>query len=109
MEAQFNKRAKDLKMSNKFGLPFPLMANADVEAAARQLSNELVSKYHAQRAKTPHLNAICLDYIENYPEDDVLERASVLLNDRWSIDGREFKATSGRAGCIWMTPKFPIG
>ena len=85
-----------------------LLADASVESAAKKFSNLLVTKYHKQRETHKHLTSICIDFFDDFPEDNVLERAITILNGTWNVEPREFTATSGRAGCIWMTPKFPI-
>lgn len=89
-------------------LPFPLFKDEGLEAEAKTFSNSLVTKYHKQRVSYPHLNTICIDLYEDFPEDKVMERTITLLSNMWTVEPREFTATSGRAGCVWMTPKFPI-
>lgn len=89
--------------------PFNLFKDPAVEAEAKRVSDLLVTKFHDERKVRPHLNSVCVDFMDGYPEDKVLDRVSTMLANMWLIEGREFTATSGRAGCIWVTPKFPIG
>lgn len=95
-------------MSQSATPPFSLMANPTFEAEAKKFANALVEKFHKQHATHKHLNSICIDFFDDFPEDKVLERVITILNATWTVEPREFTATSGRAGCIWMTPKFPI-
>jgi hypothetical protein len=77
-----------------------------LEDKAKSFAAELVAKYKEQRAALPHLDTISIDYVDAYPEDDVIDRASTLLVNTWRIEAQQWKATSGRAGCFWVTPKF---
>lgn len=87
------------------GLPAASLAPADAEAHA--FAKTLVDKYHKQRVATPHLITICIDFMGDYPEDALLERAIEILSWRWHLEPRQFEAAGCRAGCIWMTQKAP--
>jgi phosphoheptose isomerase len=89
-------------MSSKF----TLIRNPGVEAEAQRFANDLVEKYKKERAAYPHLDSISIDYMDGYPTDEVLERVTAILSNRWSLMARQFEATSGRAGHIVVTPKF---
>lgn len=92
-------------MSNTPSMPFPLLADPNAQTEAQRFAHSLVTKYHAQKAKTPHLDTICIDLIDDYPAKDATMDGAIALLPNWTIEPREFKATSGRAGCVWMTPK----
>ena len=77
------------------------------DSAAHTFAKQLVDKYHKQRIGTPHLNTICLDFMGDYPEDDVLAKATEILSWRWRLEPRQFEAVGCRAGCIWMTQIAP--
>ena len=95
-------------MSNTPTLPFPFLKDVAAETEAKTFADSLVTRYHAQRVKLPHLNTICIDLTNDFPaKDSTIERAGSLLAN-WTLDFQEYKATDGRAGCVWMTPKFPI-
>lgn len=72
---------------------------------ARIFADLLVTSYHTRRVSAPHLNTICIDLIDNFPEDQIMNGAIEILSARWTVELNEFKASSGRAGCVWMTPK----
>ncbi len=88
--------------------PFSLLKNTTVEDEAKRLSNTLVTKFHDERKVRPHLDSVCVDFMDGYPADEVIERASTLMANMWLIQPHQFSATSGRAGCIWISAKFPI-
>lgn len=46
--------------------------------------------------------------VDDYPEDNVVERVVKILGERgWSVDPVEFACAGGRAGTFWMTPLNP--
>ena len=77
-----------------------------LEEKAKSFAAELVAKYKEQRAAFPHLDTICIEYMNAYPEDAVIERDAALLVNTWHIEAQQWQATSGRAGTFWVTPKF---
>lgn len=46
--------------------------------------------------------------VDDYPEDEVVERVVKILGERdWSVDHDEFSCAGGRAGTFWLTPLNP--
>lgn len=96
-------------MSNNPGLPFSLIADPAKKDEARLFATKLVDMYHNARVATPHLDTICLEFRDDFPSDELLDAAMPHLNALWRIEPVVYNASSGRAGCIWMTRKFGGG
>ncbi len=93
-----------------------------VEEAAKSYADKLEAKYASMTAARDSLRnsgipqagksatagfASAID-MDDYPEDNVVERVVKILGDRgWSVDPVEFACAGGRAGTFWMTPLNP--
>jgi hypothetical protein len=75
------------------------------EFETKRFADELIRKYKAQKAAYPHLDSICIDYIEGYPTEARLEKVTAYLAKTHNVSGNQWQATSGRAGCIWVSAK----
>ncbi len=68
---------------------------------ANRFADNMIAQYEAQ--KIPGNPRVCID-LKDYPSDAVMDAAIVILKGRgYYADPVEFKATSGRAGCLWVS------
>lgn len=69
--------------------------------AANRFADDMIAKYDAQ--KIPGNPRVCID-LPDYPSDAIMESACQILRNRgYHADPVEFRATSGRAGCLWVS------
>lgn len=65
--------------------------------------DDLIAKFNAQKVQGNP--TVCID-LPDYPSDDLMDRVINELNARrYHAEPVEFTATSGRAGCIWITKR----
>jgi len=92
-----------------------------VEEAAKLFADRLEADYANMNAARDQLKASGIPQagqssanfasaidVDDYPEDNVVERVVKILGERgWSVDPVEFSCAGGRAGTFWMTPLNP--
>lgn len=62
----------------------------------------LIAKYNELKPSHPVSTNICID-LPDYPSDELMTRVVNELNKRgWGAEPVEFRASSGRAGAIWL-------
>lgn len=106
-EAKPNRQPKGKLMKDSFrNSPPGLSLKPENKEEARLFADNLLSRYIKKRESTPNVRSVCVEFTDDYPEESVLEHSAALLSGIYEIEGREFSANSGRAGCIWVTPKF---
>ncbi|MDZ4833948.1 MAG: hypothetical protein SGJ27_09230 [Candidatus Melainabacteria bacterium] len=67
--------------------------------------DELRNSGIPQAGQQSGLNFASAIDVDNYPEDEVVERVVKILGERgWSVDPTEHACAGGRAGTFWMTP-----
>lgn len=80
----------------------------ELELAGKAVADKLETEYK-KRAATQIANpSVSIDMLDDYPEDDVIERVVAILGERgYHADPVEYNASSGRAGSFWLTPCAP--
>ena len=76
-----------------------------ISTEAKSFADKIVKKYDELKAQYPHLDTICIDLLDDYPSDAVMQETISLIGAQWILDPHEFDASPGRAGCVWMTPR----